>query len=118
MNEINNRKLTGLSKGLRKNMTKEERRLWYDFLKTLPITIHRQKVMGNYIADFYCAKARIVIELDGSGHYEKEQILKDKEKEAYLNSLGITILRYSNLEVLKNFEGVCEDIYKNIFENN
>ena len=98
-------------------MTKEERHLWYDFLKSLPVTIHRQKVIGNYIADFYCAEAGIVIELDGSGHFEKETILKDKEKEAYLNSLGIMVLRYTNLEVLKNFEGVCEDIYTNIFGN-
>ena len=97
-------------------MTKEERKLWYEFLKTLPVTIHRQKVIGNFIADFYCAEAGIVIELDGSGHYEEEQKKKDKEKEIYLNSLGIRVLRYTNLDVLINFEGVCEDIYTNIFE--
>ncbi len=117
MNKTNNRKLTGLSKALRKNMTKEERRLWYDFLKVLPITVNRQKVIGNYIADFYCAEASIVIELDGSGHFEQEQILKDKEKEAFFNSLGIKVLRYTNLEVLKNFDGVCKDIYMHIFKN-
>ncbi len=97
-------------------MTKEERKLWYEFLKTLPVTIHRQKVIGNFIADFYCAEAGIAIELDGSGHYEEEQKKKDKEKENYLNSLGIRVLRYTNLDVLINFEGVCEDIYTNIFE--
>ena len=116
MNKTKNSKLTGLSKSLRKNMTKEERRLWYDFLKDLPITVHRQKVIGNYIADFYCANSGIVIELDGSGHFEPEQILKDREKDAFFNSLGIMVLRFSNLEVLKNFDGVCEEIYNHLFE--
>ena len=96
-------------------MTKEERHLWYDFLKTLPITVHRQKVIGNYIADFYCAEAGIVIELDGSGHYQKETVIRDKDKELYLHSLGIKVLRYSNYDILKNFDGVCKDIYSNIF---
>ena len=117
MNVTNNKKLTGLSKSLRKNMTKEERRLWYEFLKDLPITVHRQKVINNYIADFYCANAKIVVELDGSGHYEPEQLLKDREKDAYFNSLGITVLRFSNLDVLKNFDGVCDEIYCHLFKN-
>ena len=95
-------------------MTKEERHLWYDFLKTLPITFHRQKVIGNYIADFYCAEYSVVIELDGSGHYKDENIQKDIERDKYFNSLGIMVLRYSNYEVLKNFEGVCEDILLNL----
>lgn len=71
MNEISNPKLTGISKTLRKNMTKEERHLWYDFLKDLPVTVNRQKVIGDYIVDFYCATAKIVIELDGSQHFRK-----------------------------------------------
>ena len=116
MNKTNNSKLTGLSKTLRKNMTKEERHLWYDFLKTLPVTIHRQKVIGNYIVDFYCAEAGVIIELDGSQHYETENAIKDKEREGYFNSLGIVVLRYSNLDVLKNFEGVCQDISAKILE--
>ena len=70
MNKTNNSTLTGNAKTLRKNMTKEERHLWYDFLKTLPITANRQKVLGNYIVDFYIAAAKLVIELDGSQHYE------------------------------------------------
>jgi len=70
MNKTNNSKLTGNAKTLRKNMTKEERHLWYDFLKTLPLTVNRQKVIGNYIVDFYIASSKIVIELDGSQHYK------------------------------------------------
>ena len=111
-----NHTLLNNARSLRSNMTKEERRLWYDFLKDLPITVHRQKVIGNYIADFYCANSGIVIELDGSGHFEPEQILKDREKDAFFNSLGIMVLRFSNLEVLKNFDGVCEEIYNHFFE--
>ena len=75
-NNKNNPNLTNLSQNLRKNMTKEEKHLWYDFLKNLPITVNRQKVIGNYIVDFYCAKANIAIELDGSQHYF-EQGLKN-----------------------------------------
>ena len=70
MNKTNNPNLTEYSKKLRREMTKEERHLWYDFLKPLPFTFHRQKVIGSYIVDFYCAKAKLVIELDGSQHYE------------------------------------------------
>jgi len=92
-------------------MTKEERHLWYDFLKTLPFTFNRQKVIGSYIADFYCAQARLVIELDGSQHFEEEGLAKDKERDEYFKSMNITVKRYSNLDVNINFEGVCQDIY-------
>ena len=114
MNKINNSKLTPNAKTLRKNMTKEERHLWYDFLKTLDITFNRQKVIGNYIVDFYCAKAKIVIELDGSQHYEDKGLQTDQKRDNYLNSLGITVLRYSNLDINKNFRGVCLDILNHI----
>ena len=117
MNNLYNPKLTPNSKSLRKNMTKQERHLWYDFLKSLPITVHRQKVIGDYIVDFYCASAKIVIELDGSQHYDKGGIEKDIARDRYLNRLGITVLRYSNLDVNKNFNGVCEDILKHIAIN-
>ena len=95
-------------------MTKEERHLWYDFLKGLPQTVNRQKVIGNYIVDFYCASAKLVIELDGSQHYEQVGKERDAERDAYLLTLGITVLRYSNLDVYENFEGVCLDILKHI----
>ena len=114
MNEKHNPKLTGISKTLRKNMTKEERHLWYDFLKTLPQTVNRQKVIGEYVVDFYCASAKMVIELDGSQHYEVKGLESDRKRDAYLKELGITVLRYSNLDIHKNFEGVCEDILKHI----
>ena len=114
MNRFSNEALTSNAKKLRREMTKEERHLWYDFLKSLPETFHRQKVIGKYIVDFYCASAKIVIELDGSQHYDDEGLLSDKERDRYLDSLGITVLRYSNLEVNQNFTGVCEDILNHL----
>lgn len=114
MNKFNNSKLTPNAKTLRKNMTKQERHLWYDFLKTLPITIHRQKVIGSYIVDFYCASKKIVIELDGSQHFKNEGQQKDKLRDEYLKSSGSTVLRYSNLDVDRNFQGVCTDILRHI----
>ena len=88
----------------------EERHLWYDFLKGLPITFNRQKVINRYIVDFYCAKAKLVIELDGSQHFEDTGAKADKERDAYLRSLGLRVLRYPNSAIWGNFEGVCEDI--------
>ena len=113
--KTNNPKLTQNAQSLRKNMTKEERHLWYDFLKTLPVTVNRQKVIGNYIVDFYCAEKTLVIELDGSQHYEQTGICADAARDAYLRSLGLTVLRYSNREVNQQFERVCEDIYNFMF---
>ncbi len=114
MNKTSNKKLTSNSQTLRKNMTKEERRLWYDFLKGLPLTINRQKVIGNYIIDFYIASCKIAIEIDGSQHYENNKIQEDEKRTEYLNSLGIKVLRYSNLDINKKFNSVCEDILQNI----
>ena len=118
MNLLNNPKLTPNAKSLRKNMTKEERHLWYDFLKHLPLTVHRQKIIGGFIVDFYIASAKIVIELDGSQHYEIEGITSDAERDVYLQSQGITVLRYSNLDINQNFEGVCHHIQERLFEEN
>ena len=114
MNKTNNSKLTGNAKSLRKNMTKEERHIWYDFLKTLPVTVNRQKVIGNYIVDFYIATAKLGVEFDGSQHYEEKGVENDAKRDEYLNSLGIKVLRYSNLDVNQRFESVCEDILKEI----
>ena len=88
-------------------MTKEERHLWYDFLREYPMKFTRQKVLGKYIADFYCAKANVVIELDGSQHYEYEGLVNDEKRTACLEQYGIKVIRISNLDILKNFEGVC-----------
>ena len=114
MNETNNPSLKPYSQKLRKEMTKEERHLWYDFLKSLPIMINRQKVVGKYILDFYCAKAKTAIELDGSQHFEKEGVDKDVERDAYLKEQGIKVLRYSNYDINRNFEAVCIDIREHL----
>ena len=95
-------------------MTKEERRLWYDFLKQLPVTVNRQKVIGNYIVDFYCASAKLVIELDGSQHYESMGAVSDRERDHALNQLGIAVVRYSNGDVSRNFDGVCADLLRRL----
>lgn len=99
-----------LAKTLRKNMTPWERKLWYLFLRNYPIRFQRQKAIGNYIADFYCAKARLVVELDGSGHYTPEQTEKDKIRTKELENWNLTVLRVCNLDIDRNFSGVCEYI--------
>lgn len=99
-----------LAKTLRKNMTPWERKLWYDFLRNYPVRFQRQKAIGNYIVDFYCAKAGLVIELDGGGHYAARQAQKDNLRTQELESMKITVLRICNLDVERNFKGVCEYI--------
>lgn len=116
MYKKHNKNLTPLSQVLRKNMTKEERRLWYDFLRSFPVRFKRQKVIGNYIVDFYCFSAALVIELDGSQHYETEKRIKDEERTKFLNSLGIKVIRISNLDINSNFTGVCEFIENTVKE--
>ena len=91
-------------------MTKEERHLWYDFLRTYPIRFLRQKVIDNYIADFYCHEARLIIELDGSQHYEEKGLLKDKIRTEKIESRNLIVIRIPNNEVNRNFEGICECI--------
>ena len=110
MNDRYNSKLIPNAKKLRNDMTKEERHLWYDFLKHLPVTVHRQKPVGNYIVDFYVASAKIVIELDGSQHYESDHQARDSQRDRYLSELGCKVLRYSNADVNLRFQNVCEDI--------
>ena len=110
MDRKHNTNLTTNARTLRKNMTKEERHLWYDFLKSYPVRFLRQKVIGNYIVDFYCHSARLIIELDGSQHYEDKGIENDAKRDKYLNGIGIKALRYSNLDINQRFESVCEDI--------
>ena len=97
-------------------MTPQERKLWYQFLRNLSITVNRQKVIGNYIVDFYCHAAGIVIELDGSQHYEAEGQEYDQKRDQYMGNLGLTVLRYSNRDMSQNFEGVCQDILQRIQE--
>ena len=98
------------AKELRKNMTKEERHLWYDFLRQYPVRFSRQKILGRYIADFYCAQAKLVIELDGSQHFEESEKVKDSARTEFLKGYDISVLRIPNNEVNCNFLGVCEYI--------
>ena len=114
LNQTNNPKLRKNAQKLRRETTKEERRLWYDFLKQLPLTVNRQKVIGRYIVDFYCASAKLVIELDGSQHYESEGTASDWERDYALNQLGITVVRYSNSDINRNFDGVCADLLRRL----
>ena len=117
MERKHNKELTSRARELRKNMTKEERKLWYEFFRLLPYSVHRQYVIGNYIVDFYCASAKLAIELDGAQHYEEKAQYYDAERDEFLKSKGITVLRYSNIELNHNFKGVCEDILNHL-ENN
>ena len=108
MQRTYNQQLVPLAKQLRKEMTKEERHLWYDFLRSYPVRFSRQKVLGKYIVDFYSAEAKFVIELDGSQHYEDQKMKQDEERTAFLESYGLTVIRIPNNEVSRNFRGVCE----------
>ena len=110
MQSKHNPQLVPLAKQLRKEMTKEERHLWYDFLRGHSARFSRQKVLGKYIADFYSAKAKLVIELDGSQHYEGDGAEKDAERTAFLEGYGLWVIRISNNAVNQNFRGVCDYI--------
>ena len=107
-----NKKLVPYSQSLRKNMTSEEKHLWYDFLKKLPLTVNRQKNIGNYIVDFFIPSKRIVIEIDGSQHDMPENRKSDEQRDEELNCLGILILRYKNSDINNNFKTVCDDLLK------
>lgn len=120
MDRTHNKYILDLAKELRNNMTKEERHLWFDFLKLYHkqynIIFLRQKIIGSYIVDFYCPKAKLVIELDGSQHYEEKAEKHDNERTIYLNQHGIEVLRYSNLDILTRFSDVCRDIEYHVDE--
>ena len=93
---------------LRKNMTKEERHLWYDFLKNYPVQFKRQYQIGCYYADFYCFQAGLVVELDGSQHYDPASMTYDAARTAYLQQQGLTVLRFTNTEIMEQFRAVCD----------
>ena len=98
------------ARSLRKEMTKEERHLWYDFLRYCRPRFRRQEIISNYILDFFCHEAKLAIELDGSQHCEPSAIQYDTKRTAHLHNLGITVVRFSNLDITKNFKGVCQQI--------
>ena len=110
MTRKHNTNLTDNAKILRKNMTKEERHLWYDFLKNYSVRFLRQKVIDNYIVDFYCNKARLIIELDGSQHYEEKTIEKDKIRTKKIEERNLTVVRIPNNMINNNFNDVCNYI--------
>jgi len=110
MNLPKNKNLKKFSQDLRRNMTKEKRHLWYDFLKTHPLQFNRQKVIGNYIVYLYCYQAKLIIELDGGQHFEDKSLVNDQSRTEYLNSLGLHMLRIPNNEIWDNFPAVCEKI--------
>ena len=110
MQKMYNPEVLQNSRNLRKNMTKEERRLWYSFLRDYPIRFQRQKIIGYYIVDFYCARAKLVVELDGSQHYDEEEMRQDRMRTAYLEQFGLKVVRIPNNEVNQNLDGVCEYI--------
>ena len=114
MNFLNNPTNKGNAQRLRREMTKEERHLWYDFFKTVGIHANRQKPIGPYIVDFYIASAKLVIELDGGQHFEQAGQAHDEKRDRFLREQGLTILRYSNLDVNRNFNSVCEDIMRHL----
>ena len=98
------------AKRLRKNMTKQERHLWYDFLRNRPEKWYKQKVIGNYIVDFCCDSFRIIIELDGSQHYEEKSIEYDNKRSKYLEHMGYKVIRFTNTDVDNRFNSLCETI--------
>ena len=110
MDYKHNKSLVSNARDLRKNMTKEERHLWYDFLHVYPFKFLRQEILGKYIVDFYCAQAKLIVELDGSQHYKDKGVEYDAERTAYLEQYGVCVLRIPNNEVNRNFRGVCEYI--------
>ena len=110
MKYTHNKNIVHLAKELRKNMTPEEKHLWYDCLRNYPVKLLKQKVIGNYIVDFYCAKANLVIELDGSQHGFETEIENDAKRTEYLESLGLTVIRVPNYEIHNNFLWVCRYI--------
>lgn len=116
MNVLHNSELTATARMLRKNMTHEECKLWFEFLKQLSVPVKRQKIIGEYIVDFYIPAGKIVIEVDGSQHYEQPQKQKDVARDADLEGIGLKVLRYSNFDVNQNFEAVCDDIVHHLKE--
>lgn len=111
-----NKNLKQISRTLRKNMTDAEILLWSRIKgkQIKEVQFYRQKPIGNYIADFYCSEAKLIIEVDGGQHYEEKGIEKDEIRDEYFKNLGLKVLRFTNLDVLKNINGVLEKIYEEI----
>lgn len=104
-------KLIPRAKELRREMTPQERHLWYDFLRTYPVRFQRQKTIDSFIVDFYCSSAKLIIELDGSQHYSEQGLAYDEERSAVLSKYNLTVLRFTNIEIDKQFQAVCDKIH-------
>ena len=110
------KKLLSNARNLRRNMTKQERRLWYDFLRHYPIKFYKQRIVDNYIVDFYCHQAKLVIELDGSQHFTDDGQRYDRLRTDIIEKYKLSVLRFTNKEVDEQFEGVCTKIDQVICE--
>ena len=110
------KKLIPRAKELRSNATKQENHLWYDFLRTYPIRFQRQKTIDCFIVDFYCHRARLVIELDGSQHFTEEGLAYDKERSEILSGYGLYVHRFANSDIDRHFSAVCEEIHRLVQE--
>ena len=106
--------LLNLARILRRDMTRQEKHLWYDFLRNFPIKIYKQRIIDHFIADFYCHQARLVIEIDGSQHYSAEEKAYDEARTKILEKYGLQVLRFSNKDIDEKFDGVCHVIEKTI----
>ena len=110
MEHKHNKEFVPFAKDLRNNMTKEEKHLWYDFLKNYSVKFIRQKILGKYIVDFYCPKAKLVIEIDGAQHYNENGREYDAERTEFLKGYSITVIRFLNKDINDNFDAVCKYI--------
>ena len=111
-----NNKLLPLAKELRRDMTSQERKLWYLFLRKYPVKIYKQRIIDSFIVDFYCASAKLVIELDGSQHYTEQGLAYDTERTKVLEAYGLLVLRFSNADIDRHFSSVCQEIDRMVKE--
>ena len=109
-----NNKMLGIARALRRNLTPQEHRLWYVFLRDYPVKIYKQRIIESFVVDFYCARARLVIELDGSQHYTEQGRAYDAERSAVLEQYGLLVLRFANNDVDNHFDAVCAQIHSTI----
>jgi len=111
-----NKKLKSFARNLRSNMTDAERLIWSKIRRKQigDLQFYRQKNISHYIVDFYCPKGKLIVEIDGGQHYESDGMKKDRERDRYLQQLGFAVLHFSDIEVLKNIDGVVERIYEHL----
>ncbi len=106
-----NPKLIPIAKEIRKNQTPAEKKLWQDFLRNFPFRVLRQRPIDNFIVDFYCAALRLVIEVDGESHFTEQGKQHDAERTGILEGYGLKVVRFTNVDVLQCFEGVCQELW-------